>query len=178
MRILLDVDGVVLDFNSAAKRASFISDHEEPTFWNWFEGYGISEKEFWDNVKLCGADFYGEMVEKYPWTDELVSLVRSYGELTFVTNGPTFVDGKIQRLSSDYPDAHIILMNRSDKHLLAASDRVLIDDKRENICEFVDTGGRGILFPQPWNGNGKYFRDRMAYVRHRLQIVYANELIS
>jgi hypothetical protein len=42
----------------------------------------------------------------------------------------------------------------TDKHLLAAHGRVLVDDDAEKCAAFVAAGGQAALFPQPWNIGG------------------------
>ncbi len=47
---------------------------------------------------------------------------------------------------------------------------ILIDDYVKNILDFVDSGGWGILFAQPWNLDPKEFNE--IEVNHRISIAY------
>lgn len=171
---LLDFDGVLFDFNTAAKLANGITDLDnEPSHWDWNLDYNISNDQFWKNIESCGSDFYRDG-SFYPWAWEIVEKVRDYGQLVIVTNGPTFVDGKIQRIKREFPDAHVILMTASLKHWMARPQFLLVDDKNENVCEFVQQGGMGILFPQPWNSAGGFVvpANRGSWFRAKIERIH------
>jgi hypothetical protein len=174
---LIDFDGVICDFNAGAALANGIHLEEQPTHWNWYRDYGVTDKQFWDNIKKYGVDFYNDMCPLYEWAHDLVNLLRPYGPLTFCTNGPKFPDGKIQLIEWLFPEADVILMTASKKHWLARPEFVLIDDKSENVKDFTGNNGRAILFPQPWNdgGKGRVTVDHVEYVKQKMAAIKYEE---
>lgn len=165
--IFLDVDGVLCDFNTAAQRALGLPVGPVYT-WDWFLGHGLTEAEFWAGIHLYGDDFYREMVEPYPWAEELLSTCQRTDTtflLTACAQDPRSWAGKkiiCDRLAPGVP----VIMTKH-KYLLAGPIRLLIDDKRSNIEKFRRAGGESLLFPQPWNGGaytkrGKIWRERLA----------------
>lgn len=178
--VFLDADGVVLDFNRAARHAlrlaGYIVEEREPQIWDWYQPLGISDDQFWEAVHDLGADFYNQIVKVYPWSGRLIRLLRSVGKVSFLTRLSKSSEssyGKLLRLEREFPGVPIITMSHDEKYLLAGPGRILIDDKNENIDSFRNDAGTGIFWPQPWNRAGLTFYDgqgneRLEYVRHQL----------
>lgn len=73
--------------------------------------------------------------------------------------------GKMMWVSDNLP-LHLkhTIITQAPKHLLARPDTLLIDDKDQNIDEFREAGGQGILVPRPWN------RD-YGMARHTVEVI-------
>lgn len=152
MLILLDLDGVLADFNGGACEV-----HNKPLYvpekWDYFTDWGMTSDEFWKPIEDAGHCFYTNKVRPYPWAADLLRLVRQYGDFVIATANPLhpgLAASKtewIRRYVGD--NAQVMMGNRKD--LLAAPGRVLIDDNDENVRKFVAGGGHGIRFPQLWN---------------------------
>jgi 5'(3')-deoxyribonucleotidase len=61
------------------------------------------------------------------------------------------------------------IITHAPKHLLAGSDTLLIDDKDQNIEEFVAAGGQGILVPRPWNRLHEQAGETLQVVKSKLE---------
>ena len=60
-------------------------------------------------------------------------------------------------------------MLAGSKAQLARPDTLLIDDKDENIAEFVAAGGQGILVNRPWNKGHARADCTLEGVKHALE---------
>ena len=66
----------------------------------------------------------------------------------------------------------IILMKNREKELLVSKNGpvCLIDDYQDNIDEFVNAGGYGILFPAKYNKDiAHHLNDPVAYIEAQLK---------
>lgn len=174
--IVLDMDGVLVDFCRAAYEIHGKPyDGNEPTTWNFFEGWGINEDQFWSKIDACKESFWSELRE-YHWARELIYTIDEVDHFVIATKcstSPYSSFGKVlslQRLfGEDFRDYFIT----PRKELLAGPGRILIDDSDSNCTAFEDAGGAAILFPQPWNKN----RDKLnippiTYVLEKLEACY------
>ena len=64
-----------------------------------------------------------------------------------------------------------LIITQVPKSLFAGPDTLLIDDKDENITEFVAAGGRGILVPRPWNSLYGKAKKTLQVVKQSLEIL-------
>ena len=46
-----------------------------------------------------------------------------------------------------------LIITAAPKHLFAKPDTLLIDDKTDNVDEFIEASGYGLLVPRPWNAD-------------------------
>ncbi len=174
--IFCDVDGVILNFNKGARealrRSGYTIPEVEPDDWDWYQPHGISDDAFWEATHALGTEFYTSVVEEYPWANDLLSMLGTLGNLSFLTR--TSRDaisnaGKLSRLRASYPDIPVITMSHDQKDLLATPCRVLIDDKNENIDGFRNASGIGIFLPQPWNRAKLALPYRFGYLLRELR---------
>lgn len=152
LTIFLDLDGVLANLVSAAIKAHGRNDeHSSITQWSMAKLWGISDKEFWK--PLQGSAFW-ENIEPYShaveFYDELCDLGRLY-ICTSPNSDPECPGGKIRWIKKYLGTATRNVILTSHKHLLSGPNKILIDDKPENIDSFINHGGSGILFKQPWN---------------------------
>lgn len=172
MLVLCDLDGVLADFSRAACVL-----HGRPTYavtkWNWYTDWGMDSYEFWAPIKDAGVGFYNSFVRPTPWCRELYDYLRLNYPMIIATATPLhpgLICGKakwIEDILSPHPPVHF----GNDKSLMAAPDRVLIDDRNENVNAFRDAGGHAITFPQPWNVMHKMTKHRVQYVKDCLESI-------
>ena len=157
MIILLDLDGVCIDFVSPALR---VFGHElDDIDWPLGEydiakAVGKDRDDFWNAIHSKGVEFWRNL-KVYDWFEELFNELTRLGLVYFVTtptNSPHSAAGKMlwlqDRYGSDFKDFVIT----HQKHLLSQSGVILIDDYDLNINNFERYGdGKAILFPQKWN---------------------------
>lgn len=173
MRIFVDMDGVLADFQAGASQL-FGVDLSNVTTWDYFDLIGVTEDEFWARIKREGSRFW-ERLPAYDWHHELLAwcgrLDREYQILTKPgrdTCGPSSAKGKIAWLQKHYGESFHAYLVGANKHRCAGPDAVLIDDVERNCERFREAGGTAILFPQSWNAN-RDIADRMAYVANELE---------
>jgi len=147
VKLYLDMDGVLTDFSGACEKLGKHMIH-------WFDN---DKERFWKRVTYEGPEFWAEM----PWMaggKDLHGFLESYGFCpTILTALPdpergkalTYArEGKVQWLSKELGNQYAknaILCFRPEKSLQSGSSRVLIDDNSENIHEWEEAGGIGIL---------------------------------
>lgn len=154
MEILLDMDGVLCDFYTAALDACDLPRDTKPE-WDFWLPYMTTE-EFWQ--KIDDRTYFWEDLEPYPWMHELVDACKSLGRVWFCsTPGPDrdSASGKLAWLRRHkLLDSNYVLTPH--KHMLSKPGRVLIDDSIHNVTEFVRSsqGSGALLFPQPWSDYG------------------------
>ncbi len=162
MKVLLDIDGVCADFQGAVCEL-FGRPRGAITTWALAPCFGVSEVELWAKIDRAGADFW-RFLEPYPWFEEMYELLKEQFEevifCTAPTRHPNCVAGKKWWLNDLFGDDFTGYVFTNRKELLAAPDRVLIDDCVGNIKAFSAAGGAVTLFPQRWNcRNAETMRD-------------------
>lgn len=169
--ILLDMDGVLCDFAGGVcalfgKAGPQAGDVAQPLH----EFLGIPKGHMWHRVGEAGPRLW-ENLEPLPWADELVRLARSAGELLIATSpslNPASTAGKLVWLQRRFGRQFRDFAITPQKHLLAASDRLLIDDTAKHVDAFIAGGGQALLFPSVENGLLRSDEDPLIAVRQRL----------
>ncbi|AKB35992.1 hypothetical protein MSSAC_1402 [Methanosarcina siciliae C2J] len=147
MKVFLDMDGVLTDFTGACELLG-----EHMMFW-----YTTDKERFWRHITAAGADFWSEM----PWMEggrELHCFLKRTGLHPTILSALPNPDrkfalinarkGKIEWLKKELGTPYAnnaILCFRPEKALQSGTSRVLIDDNSENIHEWEEAGGTGIL---------------------------------
>jgi len=152
-QIFLDMDGIFVDFD-AGVRERYNNDWH-PTEWAIpYREFGTTFKEFWD-----GIDFPG-FWRGLPWTEDgkrIRSIIEPMRPIILTCAVlPYAMPGKMQWLKKHWPDVIkekrvIITAGHEAKAAVSGPGKILIDDKNENIDEWNEAGGTGILYPRPWN---------------------------
>jgi 5'(3')-deoxyribonucleotidase len=167
-RILLDMDGVLVDFLGGALKAlnrvhkQNITIEEYATKfgkWETYDYYGISISDFWMSIGLV-PDFWYEL-EPIPWFRELYDFLKEFGEVTILTSpnyDPSCAEQKLRWLNSRMNIRSDSVFIGSRKYLMAGNG-ILIDDYSKNIEAFREAGGEAILVPSTWNTAGLTFED-------------------
>jgi hypothetical protein len=147
IKLYLDMDGVLTDFSDACEK---LGEH----MMLWFSN---DKERFWKRVTSTGPEFWSKM----PWMTggkELYGFLENSGFCPTILSalpGPErgralayAREGKVQWLSKELGARYAknaILCLRPEKALQSGISRVLIDDNSENIREWEEAGGTGIL---------------------------------
>lgn len=176
MKILLDMDGVIVDFVGAALRIHGAEDlYTRPSSLGCFDIeklLGISTSAFWAGVDR-DSGFWGSL-QKTPEADAIVAAaVETVGwENIGVLTAPALADscliGKRSWLRVHYPRLVDRVTFARDKGWYASPNHLLIDDKNENVDGFRASGGIAILLPRPWNRNHKFAGDSVSCLKEEL----------
>jgi len=171
MIIYLDLDGVVVDFVSAALKL-FDAEHLQkdwpPGEWDITNVLGVSATDFWSRVDARGELFWKNL-QVYPWAGCLLNLIDDY-EWYYATSpsrSHRSSSGKVLWMQEQHGTHFRRYVLGEHKHLLAKSDALLIDDNQKNVERFVENGGKSILFPRPWN-RLHHIDEPMGYVKEML----------
>lgn len=162
MKILLDMDGVLVNFEKGAAlahgREPFRLD-QWPTPGKPIQtAMGIKSEEFWK--PLHAIDFWRNL-EWMPDGRAILNLINScFGpENVCICSSPSWspeaAAGKMYWIKEHLPEMfrHRRFMLSPAKHWSAAKNTVLIDDYTLNCNAFVEHGGHAVLVPRPWNAN-------------------------
>jgi 5'(3')-deoxyribonucleotidase len=161
-RVLLDMDGVLTDFNGAI--ASYygktLPDYpfnpDKQTIqqqWNIEPLFGMSSAQLWDPL---GREFWATL-PPLPWFKEVVGLLENhFGEqniclLTSPIKTAGAIEGKIDWIREHLPQYRRRFLVGPCKDFCASPRHALVDDHSVNIEKFQDEGGQTFLFPAPWN---------------------------
>lgn len=171
MKIFFDMDGVLADFAGAAKNIpDFGTDLNYATS-GMTEEQKAAKKKYWLAIEQI-SDFWSGMKPVQNITI-LLDYAQSVGELFVLTKTPSankFVNGQeyvnkiadakrawIKKHFSNYfDDKNIIVCSGKKGDLICPdSDCILIDDRADNIAQWCDCGGCGILFITPADAHKK-----------------------
>ena len=164
MITLLDLDGVCADFYSGAARLAGVPSiataenrRKGPSIRCSYDLGKTLGAGIWGNIRIEGARFWSNL-EPLPWLDELVDIVEGRSEEVYVCSSPGgqlaggSVPGKMEWCRKHLPGIpQRNLIFTGHKHLLAAPDRLLIDDSDDMLDRFDEAGGLTWCMPQPWN---------------------------
>lgn len=165
-QILLDMDGVLVDFLSGALielNRAYNKDWTIETYaekfgqWGTYDLYGITVKEFWDTIH--SNPYFWIDLKPMPWYKELYDLLSELGDVTILTTpslDPACAMQKLQWLRK-YLDIGSDAVFMGARKYLMAGNGTLIDDYFKNVDSFRSAGGEAILVPSTWNTNGLTF---------------------
>lgn len=183
--LFIDMDGVLIDFFTAALRTHGRHDFADlsrwpPGEWEIANVIGISIDDFW--AKIDADPHWWGNLNAYEWFSPLLSLVESHvGDNWRLLSTPSrhhhSAAGKWLWVDMIIGNQHDRLTLTKEKALLAGPGRVLIDDSDKNCEEWEAAGGRAILFPQPWNKNhrlGRPHGDPVDFVVEELEKIFGS----
>lgn len=162
--IFLDLDGCIANIGQAVANIYGIklTPELEAQYGNTlYKLMGLETKqEMWDVINAI-PDFW-ENIPPYSWCEELVDALQSVDEVQILTSSPrtdaltksNASTGKARWVGRYLLNKNLKVNIVSDKYLLAAPGRILIDDRESHCRKFGEHDGQSILFDQPWN-NGK-----------------------
>ena len=166
MRILIDVDGVILNTQEALlkrlnNRYSTRYTLENVTHYHWFESV-YKNINPWAELEDC--TFWHDEVSLIDGAKNAFDWLNQEHEVYFVTASnvfnPAFTEKMVclkrnLNVSTDWLNNHIVITQHKE---LVQGD-VLIDDCAENVHKWIMASGTrkfGLLFGQPWNKDNKY----------------------
>lgn len=179
LRIILDLDEVLTDFDSAAAAAhgttrDEINAKRVPGQWSLIHPLGVDLDGFWAPIHAAGTAFWEEM-QLLPWAKDLLKLAYHYDQEFVIATSPSpIVEGYIGKVN--FMAKHRLvplsrLIITPHKHLLAKPGRVLVDDYIENIGAFCEEEGHGCLFPTLGNINWPHRDDPVGFVARTIESI-------
>jgi len=175
--IVVDMDGVLVNFRKGVfdlfgientkenlkvwEIGKEILNMKEKNFWNFIK----NEKEFWLNL------------EPFPWKNKLMKIVDGYADNVVICSKSPMDAGcysqKRKWLDKYNLGKYEHFIGNGNKSWMAGKNRVLIDDLIDNLFDFKDKEGYGILFPQEYNlqisGLNGIPKSRVGYVERMLK---------
>jgi 5'(3')-deoxyribonucleotidase len=172
MRIGVDVDGVLADFNTSfIERVIQVTGKDlfpprpfDIPVWDYPQSYGYTDKEthaVWENIKADPTFWYG--LSPYPDTLDALHLFRdmaNHHDIYFITARPGIVAKQqterwLRALGGDPSWGPTVLIS-SDKLgcVKALNIELYIDDKTENI-QSTSLACMSLLLTRPWNAKAK-----------------------
>jgi 5'(3')-deoxyribonucleotidase len=151
--ILLDMDGVLVDFHAGAFKAHGVSVPRKDLRWDFWKALGITDKDFYAPL---GREFWAEL----PWTGEGPRLLRLLERLVpreriVILTAPVDTagcyDGKVDWIRRHIPEYQENFLVGPAKFATSHVDSCLIDDRDKNCVKFTNEKGTAILVPRPWN---------------------------
>ena len=155
MRILLDMDGVLVDFVAGACAIHGTSKEElikkmEPGQYKMEDALGITTDEFWEPIHEAGAEFW-LYLKPLPWVEDLLSFVESttsdWYVVTAPSRHPSSYTGKLKWIKTYFGKEFDKFVLTQHKHLMAKPGTILIDDRDKNVKDFKYAGGWAVTFP-------------------------------
>lgn len=157
MKCFLDMDGVIADFVGAIHKAHGREYcYADPSVRGQFEInpiWGISASEFWSKDSF---EFWAD-IEPTTEASEIVSVLEEAFTtenvclLTSPSLGVGSISGKRSWVAQHFPQFSNRMIFTSAKQFLAGPERLLVDDRDQNVADFRRHGGRAILVPRHWN---------------------------
>jgi 5'(3')-deoxyribonucleotidase len=167
-QILLDMDGVIVDFLGGAIKVLNRDYNKTITIeqyatefgkWDTYDFYGITVEQFWESIDKT-PDFWYRL-NPMPWGRELYKFLSEFGEVTIVTTPNLHPDCASQKLKwlNGYLGIKSNAVFLGARKYLMAGNGILVDDYHKNVESFREAGGEAILVPSNWNTVGLTFDD-------------------
>lgn len=173
-KIFCDLDGTTIDcLRPALRHHGFHDLANDPSFpptYEWADGTGMPNKEFWDGIEAAGIDFWANL----PFNSfglELLSFLFSTGhpvEIATLAVGPNGAAGKYawgQRVLPPGTPLHIT----TNKESLSFPGHLLIDDSPKNIEKWEARGGDAILCPATYNENKEFIGKELLFIQTEMR---------
>lgn len=158
MICFLDMDNVLVEFTGGICKVHGRPDpYEGLTKQGEFQiekMWGITAKEFW--APSNNKEFWQHLDPTVEAEDIYLAAISLFGPqnvaiLTAPSKSEWCVPGKQKWIEDHFPDMRNNIIFTRAKKFLAGPGRILVDDKDQNIEEFEEAGGEGILVPRAWN---------------------------
>ncbi len=182
--IMLDMDGVCCDWITAA----LIAVNRKDLIHNWKAGItnlkemtGLEDKDIWKKIDALGSDWWKNLRE-YDWFWDLYSGLSDIGEVMFCTSpgwDSNSFKGKIEWLQDKFGRDFRNYIFTNKKYYVANENTILVDDNDKQCKEFIEHGGKAIVFPQLWNSmhpfeseikkDPKYKEKKLEYVLNKVK---------
>ncbi len=123
------------------------------------------EKAYEESCKRLDTDFWKNLEWTYDGKRILKLLESTIGQQNIcivtsnnVTDNVSATNGKIQWLNKELPKYRDQFFIGVPKHFFAHPNALLIDDKDENVRDFLKAGGNAFLLPRQWNSLHEHYR--------------------
>ncbi len=130
------MDGVLVDFNEGYFK---LTGHK-------LDGTYRTDERFWDPINEAGYDFWINL----KWMSDgrkLWSHIEKFNPelLSAPSRQPDSRIAKHDWVKRELPGVHFILRSAKNKKEFASPTSILIDDREDNINDWIGAGGIGIL---------------------------------
>jgi len=154
IRILIDINGVLADFDKASCEVCDIDINSEEVRKHLRSGGRIdkfiNDDKMWDKIRAKGVSFW-EDLELLPWAKELYNALKTKSEMVAFLSSPSdnsdCAAGKVKWIKKHFDTKSFIITPQ--KHFCATPNSILIDDTQKKIDEFSKYGGKTFLWPNP-----------------------------
>ena len=136
-KIYCDMDGVIVDFEDG---------YERLTGKNIKGNHVKGDGDFWQPITDAGANFWINL-KWMPDGEKLWKYIKNYSPsiLSAPSREKSSRIGKEIWVRNNIPGTELILKPAPEKQELAEPNAILIDDRKDNIQQWKDAGGIGIL---------------------------------
>ena len=152
--ILLDLDGVLVNFVTPAMRAVGLDRNlVERGHWDVFRKAGCSLDEVWG--KIDNYEFWSGL-KPYPKAQTFLAILQEHCLNVVLCTSSSF-SIECPKAKAEWVNKYlgklptIICYNGVSKAVQAKPGNILIDDCDRNVDAFEAAGGETILVPRPWN---------------------------
>jgi hypothetical protein len=131
------MDGVIVDFEDG---------YEKLTGKNIKGNHVKGDADFWQPITDAGANFWINL-DWMPDGEQLWKYIKNYSPsiLSAPSREKSSRVGKEIWIRTNIPGTELILKPAPEKQELAEPNAILIDDRKDNIQQWKDAGGIGIL---------------------------------
>ena len=157
LRIGVDLDGVLSHWEKSAAKTLGV-DYNDPEIreklknGKRMETFVGGDDKMWLMIDKEGEEWW-ENMEKLPWADDLVDMLRKETKDFFFLSSPSkcpmCYSGKMKWVLKNYPDLNKNLFLGCKKYLFANPNVLLVDDTEKKVKKFRKNGGHAFLWPQP-----------------------------
>ena len=136
-KVYCDMDGVLVDFE---RGYNDLTGKQTPGVDSTYD-----KNDFWSAITKAGAKFWAEL----NWMSDgqqLWDYIKQYSPklLTAPSREQSSEIGKQEWINNNLPSTPVIFKQAKDKKDLAEPNAILIDDRKDNIQQWIDAGGIGI----------------------------------
>jgi 5'(3')-deoxyribonucleotidase len=182
--VFVDMDDVLCDFAGGVCKLLGMPRKElearrTPGEWNIEHLFGLSQQEFWAIIRKEGGVKFWMDLEPTPHYIELLRAVNSRFKQWFILTSPDrdprCYAGKIAWAQHHLGTLYSKVIPTPHKWVVSQKDRLLIDDREQNLIEFevclktgVSRGGCGLMFPHNGNRLHSLKHDPLSYIEENL----------
>jgi FMN phosphatase YigB (HAD superfamily) len=136
-KLYCDMDGVIVDFE---RGYNDLTGKKTPSVDSTY-----NKNDFWSTITKAGKDFWAEL----NWMSDgqqLWDYIKQYNPtlLTAPSREESSRIGKQEWIDVNIPGTPVEFKQAKDKKDLAEPNAILIDDRKDNIQQWIDAGGIGI----------------------------------
>ena len=161
MIFYFDMDGVLADFDSSAPKNSQALNHPSESM---SDTEKQAKRQFWQTIEQ-NKNFWRD-IPLFPGIKDVLKSAQTKGELFVLTKTPGakhFIGGQdyvdfvtkekidwiLKNMPEFFDEKHIIVCDGKKGALIKPTENdILVDDRAENITEWEQHNGRGILFDE------------------------------